>query len=84
MYELSVSHVLISVSFAYLFLQGTVVRHFTCHCREGQSSASFMKPNKLDRGVGFMEVIHKRYVALDAPLEAPNQVRNSTTPYMLR
>lgn len=52
---------------------GAVVRHFRC-ARPGPTSASFLKPGKLDRGVAFMEVLHRRYVAMDAPLEAPNRV----------
>ena len=52
---------------------GEIVRHFTC-VKPGSTSASFLKPNKLDRGVSFMAVLHRRYVAPDAPLEAPNQV----------
>lgn len=52
--------------------QATIVRHFKCQS-EG-ASASFLKPNKLDRGVSFTEVLHRRYVTMDAPLEAPNQV----------
>lgn len=52
---------------------GAVVRHFTC-ARPGPTSASFLKPAKLDRGVAFMEVLRRRYVAPDAPLEAPNRV----------
>ncbi len=52
---------------------GAVVRHFTC-ARPGPTSASFLKPAKLDRGVAFMQVLHRRYVGLDAPLEAPNRV----------
>ena len=56
------------------YIQGSVIRYFTC-IKPGPTNASFLKPNKLDRGVGFMEVLHKRYVTMDAPLEAPNQVR---------
>ncbi len=52
---------------------GARVRHFTC-VRPGPTSASFLKPAKLDRGVAFMDVLHRRYVRPDAPLEAPNQV----------
>lgn len=59
-----------------VFMKGTVVRHFTCvHPHECRTNASFVKPNKLDRGVGFMEVLRQRYVTLDAPLLAPNQVQ---------
>jgi len=52
---------------------GEIVRHFTC-VKPGLTSASFLKPNKLNRGTSFMAVLHRRYVGPDAPLEAPNQV----------
>lgn len=65
-----------------VFMKGTVVRHFTCvHPHECRTNASFVKPNKLDRGVGFMEVLRQRYVTLDAPLLAPNQVNRRTRGY---
>lgn len=52
---------------------GKIHRHFSC-LKPGPTCASFLKPNKLDRGVSLMAVLHKRYVVPDAPLEAPNQV----------
>lgn len=50
--------------------QGTVTRYFSC----AEGAGSFVKPSKLDCGTSFVEALGARYVTMDAPLEAPDQV----------
>lgn len=49
---------------------GEVVRYFTT----AEGRGSFLKRNKVDCGVSFFGALRQRYVEMDAPLEAPNNV----------
>jgi tubulin-specific chaperone E len=45
-------------------------RYFVCQSTAG----SFVKPNKISKGVTFIEALHEKYVGLDAPQIAPDDV----------
>lgn len=50
---------------------GEVVRYFTC---EHSGSGSFLRPEKVDIGVDLALALEQNYVAIDAPLLAPENV----------
>ena len=50
-----------------------MTRYFICKSKS-ETCASFVKPSKISTGISFMDVLQKRYVDLDAPLEAPQNV----------
>jgi tubulin-specific chaperone E len=49
---------------------GKLHRYFTC----GETAGSFAKPNKIITGRTFLEALRERYVQLDAPLVAPDNI----------
>ncbi|CAN0087227.1 unnamed protein product, partial [Phaeothamnion confervicola] len=51
--------------------EGRMVRYFSL---EDGGSGSFLKLDKVDCGVSFVEALEAQYVAMDAPLEAPSNV----------
>ena len=46
---------------------GERVRYFRC----GATAGSFVKPSKVDGGVGLVAALRAKYVGMDAPVEAP-------------
>ena len=50
--------------------KGIVHRYF--NCRKG--SGSFVKPNKVSGGRSFLEALFERYVSMDAPEIAPQEI----------
>ncbi|CAM9105857.1 unnamed protein product [Discosporangium mesarthrocarpum] len=50
---------------------GSLVRYFSC---EAGGSGSFLKAEKVDRGCSMVEALRGQYVAIDAPLVAPENI----------
>mmetsp|Transcript_3249 Transcript_3249/g.5056 ORF Transcript_3249/g.5056 Transcript_3249/m.5056 type:complete len:558 (-) Transcript_3249:81-1754(-) len=47
-----------------------VHQYFTC----AQGAGSFVKPSKVHRGKTFVEALHEKYVSMDAPQVAPDDI----------
>ena len=50
--------------------EGKLHRYFTCD----ETAGSFVKPNKIQVGRSFLEAMQERYVQMDAPLVAPDNI----------
>lgn len=50
--------------------EGQMHRYFTCD----ETAGSFVKPGKIEIGRTFLEALRERYVQMDAPLVAPDNI----------